>query len=104
MAEYLLDDDPVQTQWVVPDEKGFTLRTRYKGTQGILDQNARERTGKHERIATPGSQPLPAVRMPLELYEQITIAMGREPTADEMIAIAETPEYKMLKLTDKRLI
>lgn len=102
--EVLLEDDPVMAQWVTPDEEGFTLRTQYKGTQEILDQNARERTSKHARVVTPGSMPLPVVRVPMEVYEQLTLAMGREPTADELIALSHTPEYKALKLTDKRLI
>ena len=104
--EFLLDEDATHRQWVRPDETGFTLRTQYKGTPGVLDQNARERNshGKHARVNTKGSAAMPAVRVPLELYEQLTLEMGREPTAEELIALARTPEYAALRLIDKRFL
>jgi hypothetical protein len=104
MPELLLDRDETQTQWVRPDDKGFTLRTQYHGTQSVLDQNARERTGKRHRSTLTGSAMQPAARFPLELYEQLTLAMGREPTADELLVLSQTSEYKALRLTDKRLV
>lgn len=86
-----------------PDPQGVTLRTRYKGTQEALDQIAQHRIPKHTRVNTQGAAWHPGCSFPAELYWQLTVAMGRQPTAGEMLAMADLPEFKMLKATEKRL-
>ena len=104
MSEFKLDEDETHVQWVRPDETGFTLRTQYKDTQRVLDQNVREKQDKRAPAPLKGSAAMPVCRVPMELYEQLTLEMGREPTAEELIALSQTPEYKLLRLTDKRVL
>jgi hypothetical protein len=103
MSEYLFDDAPDRITFIRPDPEGFTLRTRMKGTQDILDQNARERTGKHHPLNLKGSASMPVCRVPAVIYELWSREMGRELTAWELVKRCQQPEYQHFMLTDKEV-
>ena len=87
MAELPFDDDGLRVQWIEPDERGGVLRTRYRGTQDVLDQNAALRNDTPRRYGKGIVQH--KARVPVELYEQWTIELGRQPTAEECLEIIE---------------
>jgi hypothetical protein len=103
MSWRLFDEDESREIWARPDPRGVTLRTRYKGTQETLDGIKERKIPKHTRVNTQGAAWHPACSIPMELYEQFTVALGRQPTPEELIAVSQTPEFRLLALTDKRL-
>lgn len=103
MPEILFDEDETRRVWATPDPFGITLRTQFKGTQGVLDRTAATRTPKHARVNTKGAAWHKAADIPLELYEKLTIGLGRPPTAEELVAISQMPEFRALSATEKRL-
>jgi hypothetical protein len=103
MTELLFDEDETRTVWATPDPSGVTLRTQFKGTQGVLDRTAATRTPRHARVNTKGAAWHKVADIPMELYEKLTIGLGRPPTAEELVGISQMPEFKMLSATEKRL-
>lgn len=103
MSEFLFDESPVRREFIRPDDEGFTLETYYKGTQGVLDRNAELRAaapstfreGKHT-FHHVGS-------VPIEVYEQFYLKLGREPTAQELITLINEREFCRLKTRDVKL-
>lgn len=102
MPELFLEDDGVRQQWVEPDPSGFTLRTRYKDTQRVLESVQAEHQDARAPVNTKGAAWQPVCRFPIELYEQLRLEMGRDPSAEELIALSQTAEYSLLRLSDKR--
>lgn len=103
MTEYLLDDDSEMTQWVVPDEKGFTVRTRYKSTPGVLDLNQDLRNSAPSTFREDGVDFHLGARIPIEVVDQLHIRLGRAPTALELLALANDRDYCKLKTRNGRL-
>jgi len=103
MPEILFDEDETRTVWATPDPSGITLRTQFKGTQGVLDRTAATRTPKHARVNTKGAAWHKVADIPMELYEKLTIGLGRPPTAEELVGISQMPEFRALSATEKRL-
>ena len=104
MPEFLLDSDPDMVQWVRPDEKGFTVRTRFRGTQEALDRNARLRSEAPKTFRDKnGVNFHHAVSVPAEVYDQIYRRLGRAPTAAELLKFADDRDYSKLKTRDVRL-
>jgi len=103
MGEILFDEDELRTVWATPDQSGVTLRTRFKGTQGVLDRTAATRTPKHSRVNTKGAAWHKVADIPMELYEKLQIGLGRPPTAEELVAVSQMPEFRMLSATEKRI-
>ena len=104
MAEYLLDDSPEMTQWVRPDEKGFTVRTQFKGTQEALDRNARIRSVTPTTFRDKDGGRLHHVgSIPAEVYNDLQWKLGRAPTTKELLALLDDRDYSKLKTRDVRL-
>lgn len=101
--EILFDDDEDSTQWISPDPSGFTLRTQYKGTQGVLDRNAMARADAPARFSQDGVEYHHAASIPREVYEQMTTRLGRPPTARECLDLAQARDFNKLKTRDARL-
>lgn len=104
--EFILDDSPVRTQYVVPDESGFTLRTRYKGTQDVLDANARKRNDAPKRFGEGVLHHVGSV--PIEVWEQWQLEWflaGKhgQPDADFIKHKLNLPEFKYLKTREVTL-
>ena len=104
MAEFLLEDDPLMTQWVTPDPEGFTLRTRHKGTQEVLDQNARLRADRSKDFKDKDGQHYHHVMsIPMEVVEVLCKRLGRMPTPEELLKFGDDREFSKLKTKDVRL-
>jgi len=104
MSEILLDQDAVSEEWVRPDEKGFTIRTRYRGTDQVLDRNARLRADTPTNFKGGLEGSLKHVgSIPIEVYEQMTVRLGREPTANECLDLLKAREYSKLKTREVKL-
>ena len=104
MAEFLLDDDPLMTQWVTPDPEGFTLRTRHKGTQEVLDQNAELRADSPKNFKDKdGVHYHHVMRVPGEVMEVLYRRLGRMPTAQELLQFGDDRDFSKLKTKDARL-
>jgi len=103
MPEFLFDEDETRRVWATPDPSGVTLRTQFKGTQGVLDRVAATRTPKHARVDTKGAAWHKVADIPMELYEKLTIGLGRPPTAEELVGISQMPEFRAISATEKRL-
>ena len=104
MSEFFFDEDEDRVSFIQPDEKGFTLRTQFKGTQGVLDRNAmlRADTSPHFRDAL-GGHVHHVGAIPIEIYEQIMLRLGRHPTADECLHFLQARDFSKLKTRDARL-
>jgi hypothetical protein len=103
-TELLFDDDETHRQFIVPDETGFTLRTRYKGTQGVLDRNAALRADTPKGFKDEkGVHYHHAAGVPMELYEQLWHTLGRAPTAEELIELSNLRDYCKLKTREAKL-
>ena len=103
MAEILFDDDEDRTQWIDPDPRGFTLRTRYKGTQGVLDRNAALRADTPRSFLQGGVEYKHAASIPMEVYEQFQLKLGRTPTALELLKLSQDRDYNKLKTREVKL-
>ena len=101
MPELWLDDSPVRQELITPDADGFTLRTRYRGTQAILDQNAALRADVKRGRSPHGLAHYASI--PLEVYEQEWLRLGREPTAADLIELTKRPGYEYLRTSNRRL-
>jgi hypothetical protein len=104
--EFLFDDSPDRTIWATPDEKGLTLRTRFKGTQDVLDANARLRNATPKGFGK-GTMHLVA-SIPVAIWEQWVIEWrktGRQgaPDADFIKHKLALPEFSYLKTRNARL-
>lgn len=104
--EFLFEDSPVRTQWVVPDERGFTLRTRFKGTQEILDANRRVRNDAPKRFGKGTMHHV--ARVPIEVFEVWQLEwfrMGHQgmPDAEFIQHKLNLPEFKYLKTKEVKL-
>jgi hypothetical protein len=73
--ELLFDDSPDRTIWATPDEQGLTLRTRFKGTQDVLDENERIRNATPKGFGKGLMHH--AARIPMEVWEQWVLEWRR---------------------------
>jgi hypothetical protein len=104
MPEFLLEDDEDRVEFIRPDPHGFTLRTRYKGTQDVLDQNARMRRDASKDFRDrDGVTHHHVGSVPLEVYEEWTRELGRPPTAAEMIQRIQQRDFSKLKTKEVKL-
>lgn len=101
--ELLLDEDEISTQWVRPDPTGFTVRTQYKNTDRVLDGNACARNEAPKTFRSDGVDFHHVCRVPIELYDQLTIRFGRPPTAKELIQLAQDRDFSKLKTREVKL-
>jgi hypothetical protein len=104
--ELLFDDSPDRTIWAVPDEQGLTLRTRFKGTQDILDANTRVRNDTPKRFGKGTMHHM--ARIPIEIWEQWVLEWRRiggtgNPPQDFVKHKLALPEYSYLKTRNARL-
>jgi hypothetical protein len=105
--EVLFDDSPVRSVWIAPDESGFTLRTRYKNTQDILDANLRARNDapKRFRESALGDR---VASIPMEVWEQWQLewfASGHSGTPDDDFIWHKlnSPEFSYFKTREVTL-
>ncbi len=103
MSELILEEDEDRIQWVDPDPTGFTVRTQYKGTQDILDRNACSRNDAPSTFRQDGVDFHHAASIPMEVYEQMHIRLGRAPTARECLELANQRDFSKLKTRDAKL-
>lgn len=103
MPELLLDDSPVRREFVLPDETGFVIRTHYKGTEQALDLNAERRATATPTFRENGHEFHHVGSVPIEVYEQFYLKLGREPTATELIALINERDFCKLKTRDVKL-
>ena len=107
MAKELpFDDSPVRSQWIVPDESGFTLRTRYKGTQNVLDANLRARNDTPKRFGKGTMHHM--ARIPIEVWELWQLEWFRAghtgyPDSDFVKHKLSLPEFSYLKTREAKL-
>ena len=103
MAELPFDDDGLRVQWIEPDERGGVLRTRYRGTQDVLDQNAALRNDTPKSFIQNGEEFHHVASIPMEVYEQLMITLGRHPTAEECLMLAQDRDYSQLRTREVKL-
>ena len=103
MAEFLFDDDPQRTQYIRPDATGFTLRTEFKGTQGVLDANARARGVLPTKFGPDGERLHLVGRVPIEVYEEMFLKLGRHPNRQELLALLRDRDFSKLKARDVKV-
>ena len=104
MAEFLLDEDSERVEWIVPDERGATIRTRFKNTEAVLDRNARIRNATPANFkGRKGETFYHAASVPLEVVELMGRKLGRMPTALELLKLAQDRDYSKLKTRDVKL-
>jgi hypothetical protein len=96
-GEVLFDDSGFRTQWIEPDPDGFTIRTQYPGTEDILDVNARIRGLLPDNFRGPGPGFHLVGRIPMEIYEQLHVKLGRAPNIEELKALINDRDYSKLK-------
>lgn len=107
MAKELpFEDSPTRASWIAPDESGFTLRTRYKGTQDVLDANKRARNNTPKRFGKGTLHHM--ARIPIEVWERWQIewfGMGHtgQPDADFIKHKLNLPEFSYLKTREVKL-
>ena len=104
--ELLFDDSPDRTIWATPDEKGLTLRTRFKGTQDVLDANARLRNATPKGFGKGTMHHMASI--PMAVWEQWVLewrGTGRQgnPDADFIKHKLAMPEFSYLKTRNARL-
>ena len=103
MSEFILDEDDASVQYVRPDETGFTLRTRFKGTQDILDRNARLRSEAPKSFRESGHTFHHVASVPMEVVELLHKKLGRWPTAEELLKLSDDRDYNKLKTREVKL-
>ena len=103
MPEFLYDEAPGMTQWVVPDDTGATFRTRYHDTQKVLDDNARKRAESPVTFTRNGVTFHHACSVPAEIVDLLYRKLGRAPTARELIALSQDRDFSKLKTRDAKL-
>ena len=101
--ELLFDDSGFRTQWIEPDPDGFKIRTRYRGTEEVLDANAGMRGILPDNFQGPGPGFHLVGRIPLEIYEQLYIKFGRAPNMDELKALLNDRDYSKLKTREVQI-
>lgn len=104
MPEFLLDHDPDMSQWVRPDEDGFTVRTRFHGEQQILDQLQRERSvdPKPRVVTEEGVTYRKAGSIPISLIHKFFVKHQRMPTAAECLDWLRDRDYSKLRATEEK--
>lgn len=103
--ELILDDSPIRREYITPGEDGSAvIRTQYRGTDDVLDQNSRERSQAPRSFIQNGVTFYKAASVPLEVYEQMHIKLGRPPTAKELLELSQGRDYSRLKTIDASLI
>ena len=102
--EFFYDEDETRCEWVRPDESGFTVRTQYKGTQGVLDRAAilRADTSKNFRDAK-GVNFHHIGSIPNEVYEREQVRLGRPMTSQECVELLKSRDFSKLRTRDVRL-
>lgn len=105
MAERLLFDDEVMTQWWGDDPitGDAILRTQYKGTEDVLDKNAKLRNGAPKTFKEDGVEFHHAVSVPSEVYWQLQAKLGRSPTPIELIKLSQDRDYSKLRTREVKL-
>ena len=102
--ELLLDDSPLRREFITPGEDGaVTIRTQYWGTDEVLGANDVLRSEAPASFTEKGRTFYHAARVPMEIYEQMTIKLGRHPTARELIELSQSRDYGKLRTTDAKL-
>lgn len=102
--EHLLEDGPLRREFITPGEDGsVTLRTQYRGTDDVLGANSAMRAEAPRSFVEKGRTFYHAASIPMEIYEQMQIRLGRPPTARELLDLAQTRDHSKLRTTDKRL-
>ena len=107
--EFILDDSPSRTQWVRPDATGFTVRTRFKNTDQILDRNKAARADTPKRFGDGTMHHVASV--PMEVYDQWVLewrqAHPTEGLGEEfnqfVAAKLRDPDFSYLKTREARL-
>ena len=104
-SEYLFDDEPDRRSFITPDEDGFTLRTQFKGTHDVLDQNAKLRNAQGKTFTDKdGVHWYPVMAVPPEILELWYHRLGRFPTVEEMLKFGSEREFNKVKTKDARLV
>lgn len=104
MAQELpFDDNGDRVQWIEPDPTGFTLRTQYRTTQQALDLNAHHRAEAPRVFRQDGHTFHHVASVPMEVYEQLQLRLGRAPTAEELIKLSQDRDFNKLKTREVRL-
>ena len=103
MPELPFDEDEDRVQWIEPDPRGFTIRTRYKKTAEVLDVNALKRAESPKTFRQDGVNYHQVASVPAEVYEQLMIKLGRHPTAEELIKLSQDRDYSKLRTREVKL-
>lgn len=103
MSEHLYDVSPEMTQWVTPDDTGFTVRTRYRDTQQVLERNRQLRNEAPQTFRADGVDFHHACSIPAEIVDMLHRKLGRAPTAKELIALSQDRDFNRLKTRDVTL-
>jgi len=91
------------TQWIRPDPQGFTLRTRYKGTQEILARNHLARSEAPRRFSQDGVEFHHVCSVPIEVYDMLHRKLGRPPEASELVKLSQDRDFCKLKTREVKL-
>lgn len=102
--ELPFDETSYSHQWAEPTgDGGLVIRTRYKDTDRVLDTNARFRAEGPQTFREKGRTFYKVGSIPMEVYEQLTLKLGRQPTAQECLELIQSRDYSKLKTVDANL-
>lgn len=98
--EYRILDLPDREVFSRPDETGFTLRTRFKGTREVLDRNHFERSVAPRRYGEGFMHKVASIAP--EVWEQWVLEWRNsghvgDPDQDFLRAKLNSPEYAYLR-------
>jgi hypothetical protein len=104
MPEFLLDHTPEMSQYVRPDEDGFTIRTRFHGEHQILDEVAAIRNAaKRPSIKGQHGEEMRFVgRLPMRVIHEFYMKHQRDPTPQECINMLRQREFAKLRGTEEK--
>lgn len=104
MSRILLHRDATTSQYVRPDEDGFTTETYFYDTQHVLDANAARRSidPKPRAYTSEGVCWRQVGSIPEELMHRWYMELGYWPPRDFIMEKLKNPDYRKLLVTEER--
>ena len=104
MPELLLDHGPDMSQYIRPDEDGFTIRTRFHGEQSLVDDLARQRSvdPKPRAITKDGMTYRKVGSIPMSVIHKWIKRTGHWPTREEVLEILRSRDFSKLRATEEK--
>ena len=102
--EFVLSHDEHMTQFVRPDENGFTTRTVFHDTEAVVDQLQRERAidPKPRSFSRDGVCYRKVGSIPAHVIHQFYAEHKRWPNSDDLLAMLRNSDYSKLRATEEK--